>query len=287
MALPHPLVSKLIAKTKDLPSLPGPVLEAVRLAADPNTNTAQIAKAISSDVSLAARVLRLSNSAYYGLPRQVTSIQESVMLLGKATVRNVALVAATQSWFDKLPLDRKGEPILLWQHAVGVAAASQAIADVVDKKLIEDAFCAGLLHNVGKALFVLWFKDKMPKIMEEAIATKTAIYKMERKKLGYDHQEAGFALAESWNLPESILMVIRYHHEPNDCNPTNSLVDIVHVADYVTKSLGIGVGAEEMVIEVEPEALDRLGISTPEKLDMLSAQVLEKYEAAQSLLSEE
>lgn len=287
MALPNTIVSKLIAKTKDLPSLPGPVLEAVRLAADPNTNTAQIAKAISSDVSLAARVLKLSNSAYYGLPQQVTSIQDSVMLLGKATVRNVALIAATQTWFEKLPLDKRGEPILLWQHAVGVAAASHAIADIVDKRLIDEAFCAGLLHNVGKAVFVLWFKDKMPKMMEDAVATKTPIYKMERKKLGYDHQEAGYALAETWNLPEALLMAIRYHHEPNNCEPNSTLVDIVHVADYLTKSLGIGLGSEEMVIEVSPEPLDRMGINTPEKMDLLSVRVLERYEAAQSLLAED
>ncbi len=224
-------VQKLIEDTNDLPVMPAPILRVMHLAGEPNSSASQLAEAICSEPSLAGRVLRFANSVYYGMSGQVTTVHGAVVLLGIRTVRNLAMVAASHAWFG--PDDENPIQKALWDHAIGVASASDAIATLRAPELANEAFCSGLLHDLGKSVLSIRLGDKFKVILDKAAAQNKPPFEVEKTLLGFDHTEIGLALAAKWNLPQRLQEPLRYHHEPNLLQPASTLVDIVHVADVL------------------------------------------------------
>src|SRR5947207_1189303 len=164
--------------------MPAPILRVMHLAGEPNSSASQLAEAICAEPSLAGRLLRFANSAYYGMAGQVTTIQGAVVLLGIRTVRNLAMVAATHAWFgnDDDPI-QKG----FWDHAIGVAAACDAIATLRAPELANEAFCSGLLHDLGKSVLAIRLGEKFKLILEKAAAQNVPAFEVEKALLGFGH----------------------------------------------------------------------------------------------------
>ncbi|MBL1150460.1 MAG: HDOD domain-containing protein [Armatimonadetes bacterium] len=275
-------LKQLIEQTPAIPSMSTAVLEVLRLAGDPDSSASHLADAISVDAALAARVLRLANSAYYGLPREVATVQDAVTLLGRATVRSVAMLAASYPWFDAE--DEATAECNLWEHAVGVAAGAEVIVRRIDRRLADEAFCAGLLHNIGMSVIVRWAADKVPTLIQFSVQKKLSFHETEKLVFGYNHMEVGSALGADWNLPPRLLDCIAMHHEPSKLARTSLLVDAVHVADYLCKALGIGLGAENFTIQVDTSSMDRLGLTNPNDLTRVQADLLSRFRSASELL---
>lgn len=289
MALPSssprrvpPTLRQLIERTPTIPSMPTAVLEVLSLAGNPDCSASHLADAISVDASLAGRVLRLANSAYYGLPREVATIQDAVTLLGRATVRSVAMLAASYPWFNAEEESTAG--CNLWEHAVGVAAGAEVIVRRIDRRLADEAFCAGLLHNIGMSVIVRWAADKVPTLIQFSVQKRLSFHETEKLVFGYNHSEVGCALGTDWNLPPRLLDCIAMHHEPSKLQRASLLVDAVHVADYLCKALGIGLGAENFTIKVDTAAMDRVGLSDPRDLTRVQADLLSRFRSASELL---
>lgn len=266
-------LDEIVERTSDIPTIPEAALAVVRLSNDVHANASAIADKISHDQSLTARVLRLSNSAYYGLPRQITSLQDAVIMLGMKTVRHLALVASTFPW---LVQPRKGyglEPHALWTHSIAVSIGAQMIGDRTRKFSTDEAFTAGLLHDLGKIILNMWMEDKVAAMVERSLSEKIPFNLLERETLGFDHCEAGAYLAERWNLPESLILAIRYHHSPDDCDPPSLLVDAIHVADAISMSLGYGLGGDGLCYQLSDAAVERLGLSS-EQIDLLTSDIV-------------
>ena len=274
-------VQKLIEDTNDLPVMPAPILRVMHLAGEPNSSASQLAEAICAEPSLAGRVLRFANSAYYGMAGQVTTIQGAVVLLGIRTVRNLAMVAASHAWFgaeDDNPI-QKG----LWDHAIGVAAASDAIATLRAPELANEAFCSGLLHDLGKSVLAIRLGDKFKVILEKAAAQNLPPFEVEKTLLGFDHAEIGQALAAKWNLPQRLQEPLRYHHEPNLLQPTSTLVDIVHVADVLYWS-SIHTGPPVTTKRCE-DAFTRLGFEEVGSYEALVKTMLHHQQQLERLMT--
>jgi putative nucleotidyltransferase with HDIG domain len=272
----------IVKKTADLPSIPAAALAVMR-EADSATGTAStVASHIAQDQALAVRVLRLANSAYYGLSRQVVDLQEAVVVLGMRCVRNLAMVAATYPWMSR-PLKGYGlGPKQMWSHSFGVAVAGQLLARKSEKANEDTVFTAGLLHNLGKVALSIWLENKMMAMMNFAARENATFDQVERKLLGYDHTDVGAYLGEQWNLPKELIDAIRFHHRPNECDPHSGVADCVHVADYLTMTLGYGLGGDGMRYEFFEEALSRLGL-TAEDLDALACDFEIAYSAYDKL----
>lgn len=275
----------IVSKTTDLPTMPAAALAVMREADSPTGSSRTVANHIGHDQALAARILRLANSAYYGLSRQIMDHQEAVVVLGMRCVRNLAMVAATYPWMTRPLKGYHLGPKAMWTHSFGVAVAAQQIARKT-KAINEDAaFTAGLLHNLGKVALSIWLENRLQAMMALAIRDDLTFDQVERKLLGYDHADVGAYLGEKWNLPQPLVEAMRYHHNPNGCEPRSLLVDAVHVGDFLTMSMGFGLGGDGLRYEVEPEALERLKLE-PTVIDEIASDFVSEYESYAKMFEE-
>lgn len=278
-------IEDIVRKTPDLPSIPAAALRVIRETDSSTSSANSVAHILAQDQSLSVRVLRLANSAYYGMSRKVGNLTEAVVVLGMRSIRNLAMVASTYPWMVRaLPGYNLG-PKQLWTHSFGVAVGAQAIAQRARLPEVEVAFTAGLLHDLGKVALSVWIENKVAALIALANRDGLTFDKAERRVLGFDHTEVGLYLAQSWNLPDVLCKAIRYHHEPNLCNPHSPIVDCVHLADYLTMTMGFGLGGDGLQYDFFEEAMPRLGLM-PSDLDEITEQFVMAYESYDSLFSE-
>jgi putative nucleotidyltransferase with HDIG domain len=267
----------IVAKTTDLPSLSGAALAVMREADSPTATAEGMARALGSDPALAAQVLRLANSSFYGMPRRVSSVPQSIMILGTRAVRNLALVASTFPWLNR-PIEGYAlGPGQLWAHALGTAIGGSLVAERSRKAVPDLAFTAGLLHDIGKLAMSVWLERKIPALLKIAEIEGTPFDAVERRVLGYDHTQVGAHLGERWNLPEELVEVMRWHHRPDECPAKSSLVDCIHVADYLSMAMGLGIGGDGLRYELSENALSRLTL-LPDDLTDIADEFVERYE---------
>ncbi len=268
--------TRILSKLADIKSFPQFVLETMKKLNDPSSSAADVAKSLSRDEGLVLRVLKLANSAAYGMTRKISSISEAISLLGYKSISNMILAAEVYSSMDKglsgYALDR-GE---LWRHSLMVAYASRHLAQVTKKVNTEDAYVGGLLHDIGKVIlndYVRFGYGIIVKMVEEKHIPFT---EAESSVLGFDHAMIGSVLVERWEMPESYRFAVEYHHKPNDLPEDKAqyqpLLDVVSVANAVCLMLGIGLGADGLQSYMFPEPLERLGINN---FDSLLAEMVD------------
>ena len=262
--------TRIINKMQDIKSFPQFVLETMRKLNDPESNAADVAKSLSRDEGLVLRILKLANSAAYGMTRKISNISEAIALLGYKSVSNIVLAATVYSSMDKglsgYALDR-GE---LWRHSLMVAYTARELAKITEKVGVEDAYVGGLLHDIGKVIlndYVRFGYGIIVKMVEENHIPFT---EAEVQVLGFDHAAIGEILISKWDMPESYRTVVAYHHKPHelpeDKMQYQPLLDVVTLANTICLMLGIGLGADGLQAYMFPESIDRLGIRNFESL---------------------
>jgi HD-like signal output (HDOD) protein len=234
-----------LEKIENLPTLPVVAQQIQKLIGNPNSNMAQIASIITKDQAIAARVIRLINSAFYGLGGRVTSIQQAIVLLGLNTVKNLVTGVAIVKMFE----DSKGGPSLFnremfWMHTFACALGARMIAINLHEERPEDFFLAGLLHDVGILVLDQYFHNDFIAVLKYSVCNKTDFLKAEQQVLGTSHGEIGEFLARKWKVPEYLSHAIRHHHAPSavDRSKITCLAEIavVHAADVASDNNGIG-----------------------------------------------
>jgi putative nucleotidyltransferase with HDIG domain len=252
-------IKDIIRKASDLPSMPEVAFEVIRIADQAESSALKVANTLSRDPSLSARVLRLANSAFYGMSREVSSVQDSVIVLGMRTTKSLSLVAASFPWLH-IALKGKGlKPELLWNHCISCAHFSKDIAKKLNGVDAELAFCIALLHDMGTVALYLTLETEFNQLIKAAKESEVPFDQMERDLLSFDHAELGAALAESWNLPKIYAQAIRYHHRPSMLEESDTLADILHVADILVRSRGISEGLDGAFYLRDEGAFERLG----------------------------
>ena len=262
--------TRIISKMKEIKSFPQFVVETLRKLNDPTSNASDVAQSLSRDEGLVLRILKLANSAAYGISRSISDVPEAIALLGYKNVSNIVLAATVYSIMDKglsgYALDR-GE---LWRHSLTVAYVSRYIAQITGKVPPEEAYVGGLLHDIGKVVlndYVRFGYGIIVKMVEEESIPFT---EAETRVLGFDHAMVGSLLVEKWGLPDGCKYSTALHHRPNDLEPEYAkyqpLLDVVSVANSMCLMLGIGIGADGLQSYMYPEPLARLGINDFESL---------------------
>ncbi len=252
------IAQRVLKEVRDLPPFSTIANRALKLTNDPRSSAIDISRVISYDPAFTARVLRMANSAYYGFTRDVTTVSEAIVILGYETLKSVVLALTLQNFYDREIRGyglKQGE---LWKHSVGCALASRLIANQVKYPNIEEAFIAGLLHDVGKVTLNLFVRDELYQIIDIAGSQGLSFAEAEKKVLGFDHQDIGAKVANKWNFNEKIVEAIQHHHRPGRVRKDAELTAIVHVADFICLSLGLGVGSDGMLYPLKKEALDTL-----------------------------
>ena len=175
-------------------------------------SASDIARIISMDQALTANVLRLINSAYYGYSNRVSDITQAVVFLGINAVKSLTLGLAVMNIFHNATED--AGKVFYWEHSIGTALAGRMIMNKINPRLAEEVFTAGLLHDVGKIVFLLSLEKEYVALYEQSCKDSYDLSRIEKENIGIDHSYLGSTLARKWNFPIDLLNLIRYHHEP-------------------------------------------------------------------------
>lgn len=261
-------LQSIIKSTGDLPPMPTVAAKVNELATDPNSSAADFRRIVEADQALTARILRMANSAFYGLNHRVTTLTHAVVVLGFKTLQSLVVASASKSLYGGSGrLD--GPEQMLWDHSVGTAFACRLIATEVRYPGVEPAFVGGLLHDIGKAVFLMRMKDTYPDLIRKAYETGTEYHALEKETYGFSHPELGALLAQKWNLAPEHVEVIHDHHRGVNTSGSSYLVDIVRTANQLCHKLGIGyrpdpevdplAGSRAVDLGLNEERLERIG----------------------------
>ncbi len=252
------LKRKILNSVKDLPPMPKIIYKAREVMADEKSGFKDIAEVIETDQAIAAKVLQVANSAYYGLSGMVSSIHQASVVLGHKTLEQlITMVSATSLLGSHLKGYRMGSGAL-WQHSLAVALCSRLIAQNRAPSMENDAFSVGLIHDAGKLALDRYLLERKSQV-DQVLASGVTFLEVEKQVFGFDHTELASDLCTKWKLPENHVSAMRYHHDPGASNG-NQLAYIVHTANHITMQSGIGSSTDAALYELDPSALEFLSL---------------------------
>lgn len=258
-----------ILQIRNLPALPATFQEVNRLMESPDSSTEQIAKVISCDQALAAKVLRMVNSPIYGFPGRISSLQHALMLLGFNVIRGLII---STSVFDAMNAGMAG----LWDHSLGCSLACAEVAKATGRKNPEEYAVAGLLHDLGKAVFSLQVPEARAEIDDLVKGEDISFLDAETRILGYNHTRINKWLAGHWNLPLVISEGMIHHHDPLHAKFHPDVAVIVQLGDFFTRVFDCGFGGDRGINAIDPRGLKILGLNQKkieELIDSVGEQI--------------
>ena len=270
------LKKKIINKVKDLPPMPKVLFKAREVMSDPKSGFKEIAKVIETDQAIAARVLKVANSAYYGLSGMVNSIHQASVVLGYQTLEQVITMVSSSSLLGKQLKGYGLQAGALWRHSLAVALGSRLIAQKRAPSLEGDAFSVGLIHDAGKLALDSHITQRKEQIQAFLNDNPNSFLEAERQVLGFDHTEIAYDLCQKWKLPESHAEAMRYHHSPNSA-ANNQLAYIVHTANYLAIQAGLGTGPAFDNEPLDEEATQTLALKDAD-LEEISSEIVSAVE---------
>jgi len=284
-----PILKDDIVKHIDsIPAFNTTIAKVIQLSGDPQSQTKDLIKTISIDLSLTAEILKLINSAYFGLAGTVFSLNRAVVMLGMNTVKNVAISSSLISslkmrddflWFTS------GE---FWEHSLGCAVGSKIIAEHLNIKVQEreEYFIAGLLHDIGKLVLVQHFPDEYSKLLDPDNFQGKSRSELENAEFGISHATLGSMMAKNWKLPDSLADTIGCHHKlVLSGEGYDKIRTAVHVADYECNKREIGIKNSCEQEKLDPRAYDELGLNE-EKVSKIFNDLEEQVENAKVFLKQ-
>jgi len=268
-----------------MPPLPTSVGKVLEICQKPNAQPADLNKVISLDPVLLARVMKLINSAYYGLNQEVTSLVRAIIMLGLNTVKNLALSTAvlgalgTQGKSSVLNLDG------FWLHSLCVGVTAKFIAKLrnVPAADVETYFFCGLLHDIGKVPLNNRAPDDYLQALQASAEQRVSLYQAETMTLEFTHTDAGSLIIQAWQLSDDIQDVVAFHHRADYDGPYKDLVQTVYVADYFANIVEIGFSGNRFPSPPPAEVYKSLGL-TWLQVEALEPQVRQEIERAKVFL---
>jgi len=269
----HGRKREIISKMKLFPSMSGIAAKVLKLLDDPDSSAGQVEQLLKQDPSLTANLLKLTNSAYFGIPSKVGSVRHAIAMLGWKRLSKLVMAACVSAITDRKIPGYDLPPGVLWQHSVAVSVTAEGLMRELKVAESDEIFTAALLHDLGK-LILGGFVEKELKEIEKVAARGIPFQMAEQEVLGTDHAEIGALMLESWSFPPNLVSAVRWHHDPDSAPETSSMTDIVHVANVLCLMIGIGIGVEGLHYEPSVSATKRLGIK-PTQLELIASQTLE------------
>jgi putative nucleotidyltransferase with HDIG domain len=254
------LKDKILKSVKELPPMPQVVIKTQELITDSNADAKKFAEIIETDQGIATKVLKVANSSYFGMSGRISSISHASVVLGHKILGEVVMLAGAEGIMDgNLPgygYDSKD----LWKHSLAVAFGSKIIANSKNPDLVKEAHMAGLIHDVGKIILDSYIVEKKEEIESFMEKEEKTFLDAESQYFGFNHAEIASEVCKKWNFPESISFAIKYHHQPGNSDG-NELSYILHLADYIAISSGIGYDSDDILYELEEGTMDYLSIT--------------------------
>lgn len=267
---------EVLRKLGEVPKLPVAVTRVISLASNPDSSVPEVMGAVETDPGLTAETLRIANSAYFAGPRRIGSLKEAGVLLGLNRVMQLVLAAAIFPIGTRPVPGYDLEEGALVDGMLAVAVGTELLARELKKHPPAHAFTAGLLHDIGKLAMGNVVARCRQEIRDCAMVEGISYGEAERFVLGIDRAEAGAAMLEAWNLPDSVVTAVRWHLQPDKVESDTFVVDLVHTARLLALQCGIGLGQDGLQYALSPITAERLGLTT-ELTDRVSARMVEAF----------
>ncbi len=257
-------LQKKIERIANLPTLPEIVLRVRKIVNSPTTSSQDLANVVGQDLALSAKIIRLANSAFYGVPRSVTNINSAIVVLGFKVINTIVMSLTV---FDRFPHDKRTalfNRAAFWRHCTSCALISRFMAERMSVSFpfdAEDAFCAGLLHDIGKVVMEQYLHEDFHRALLHAKKSSAPLYCAEKETLGYTHADVAQWLTSNWGLPSPLQLPMVYHHSPQQARSCNAMVTLTHWADHLCYELKLTIDEVYASPPLDRVSTARLAIS--------------------------
>ena len=275
------LKKKILKTMENLAPMPQVVSRAREIMADPNSSFKDIGRVLETDQAITVRVLKMANSAYYGLSGTVSSIHQASVVLGFETLGQVITVAGTSKLLGKTLKGYRMKSGFLWKHSLAVAVGSKIIAHKRNPRIENDAFSAGLIHDAGMLVLDHYIEERKDDFEEFLKDGTTTYLKAEKEIFGFDHADIAYELCKKWNIPEDQTLAIKLHHNPS-VSDGSELAYILYIADAMAKIGGYGVDIGDMRYQIDGQAKEFLSLQD----DEINAYISEMTESVEKIARE-
>lgn len=279
--------SAIRAYIEKMPSLPTSVTKVLEICNHPQTSPADLNRVISVDPVLMGKVMKLINSAYYGLNQEITSLVRAIIMLGINTVKNLALSTAVLGTIGKHAESKALNMEGFWRHSLCVGVTSKIVARQrnVDQKVLEEYFIAGLLHDVGKIALNNRLAEQYVDVLAFSDRDRQSLHRVEKEVFGFDHSDVGVMIVKSWKLSEEIRDAVGYHHRVEEYEgKRRDIVYTVALANYFAAVAEIGFSGNRYPEPVPSVIEEELGIDVSFIEDEMEDEVNQEIERARVFL---
>jgi len=253
-----------LINVREVPPLPEVALKVLEYADDAVISTEEISSVIIRDQGLTSQILKMANSAFFGLKRQIATIRHAAVVLGTKRLRSMVITASMSRVYSRSALGR-----IFWEHALVVALISSELAKIHRISDPEMAFVAGIMHDIGKSILAAQYPEDYRVVNDKIQTERISSCKAEQKQFGTDHSHVGAFVADTWYLPQPLHDAIQYHHATWRAEHEPGLTSIIYLADRIAHSIGVGPVknpkldfreiAREVEVEVDPDILAAVG----------------------------
>lgn len=283
------VVASAIREISHIATLPEITLRIVELVEDPKSTAQDLHKVINNDPALSSRILKVVNSSFYGLPGQIGSINRAIVMLGLNAVKNIAIAASLAKLFRGGELTPRVSAKSIWEHSVAAAATMKLLADKLKLGLGDEAFLAGLMHDIGLIVELQFDRNKLIDALHLAGLDAEGVpcnnlLDIEKQVFGADHQAFGAGLCEKWKFPRSFSLVCNFHHRPTEAPAENRrLPAMCFIADRLVPAATKGFRADVVDESIPAEILDELKL-TSAALETIKSELPNHLKDAGNLL---
>jgi HD-like signal output (HDOD) protein len=281
-----PNLQKAMTRVTEISSLPEVTTRIVEVVEDPKSTAQDMHEIVKHDPALAAKILKVVNSAFYGLPSQIASLDRAIVLLGLSAVKNIALAASLSRLFRPGAISERFAARDLWTHCISVGVGARLLVRAARAGRVEEAFVAGLVHDMGLLVEYQLFSQKLKTVAERCEAQPQDFCAIEREIIGADHQAFGAALAAKWKFPSGLRCAVSHHHNPDRLKPElRRVVATVQVADTLCAQNRFGFYLTAQAQEVTGEMLELVGVNAGQ-LDELLEELPERIHETKQIFGE-
>ncbi len=269
---------KEILQTLDsYPPLTIAVQETIKWMQLSNKNPSDIVNIVQDNKHLTEDILQIANSNYFNKNTKVESLHDIIVNLGEDIFFQLTVILGTIHWFKKTITNDQNPTWRLWDHCIAVGVGVDQLASMLEIKTPQYLFVSGFLHDIGKAVFEKKLMVDSSEIIDFAISKSLSVDAAERKLLGIDHMEIGATILTKWDMPSSVVNSVRWHHQPMEFDDDAHLIDMVHLSDAITLTMGLGPQYEGMNYHICSESAQRLGVKTG-LIDNLILNILDHFD---------
>lgn len=278
-------IRSTIGRVSELPTLPDLYQRFSEVVERPNVSSRDVQEIISEDPALTGKVLRLVNSAFFGLSTEITSIQRAVAVLGFNTLRQLVLTTTVLDMFKGID-SGSFDPKKVWEHSLATALGAQSLGRIVASAQCDEWFVAGLLHDIGILFQLKYLPQEFSDVLLRIEQENVRLIEAEALVIGQTHTQIGALLLRHWRLPLRLTTVAAYHH----CQALSRVyakdLAAVAVADMLSLACGWGFCGDDKVERISKASWECLGISTPE-LDLVAHDIEQGMVELSTLLEEQ